>query len=244
MKLDFSFETQQGPRPYQEDRWFLAYVLDGYLAAVMDGHGGDKTSEYVKRRLEEVWVSFEQLPPIERIKETFKALHLFTQQERSGTTLSLAWFPDNEERVYTAVLGDSLILVKSYSGEVYTSVEHNVRSNPKSEAEVREKGGFVRGGYAMMHFSGDGLQMSRALGDANLAPILTREPDLADYPLGKGSFVLLGTDGCFDPGHGDEDAVGKVVKMVEEGATAKEVVSHAIDKGVYDNATAILVRVG
>lgn len=243
MKFDFTFDSQKGPRPYQEDRLFIAYLLDGYLLAVMDGHGGDMAVSIVRENLERTWLAFEGEKPVERIKKTFNQLHTLTKDILSGSTLSLAWLPDNEERVYVAVLGDSPVLVKSYDGTVYVSAEHNVRSNPAEAQAVKDRGGWVSGGYAGVKLDGPGLQMSRALGDSELDRILNREPEITDYPLGKRSFVMLGTDGCFDPGHSDKSEVDDVIAMLENNAKAGDIVDRAIYERVFDNVTAIVARV-
>jgi serine/threonine protein phosphatase PrpC len=242
MKFDISTATVKGPRPYQEDRFFAVYLLDGYLLAVADGHGGSATAELVVKQLEQIWLAHNTLHSEERIKTVFAELNSLTEGMRAGTTLSLFWLPDSEEKVYVGVLGDSPVIVKDAFNNIHISAEHNVRSNPKEAQAVKSRGGFVSEGYAFATFDGGGLQMSRALGDSELASILNREPEITQFSLGKESFVVVGSDGCFDPGHGTKDMLVEVITKVEAGAGAEWIVENSLKHNIYDNATAIVVR--
>ena len=86
--------------------------------------------------------------------------------------------------------------------------------------------------------------MSRALGDADLDKVLSREPGVYSEPLGPDSWVLLATDGVFDPAHegayGPRDAAEQISAQL---ITAQVIVNDAVNRRTGDNATAILVRV-
>lgn len=43
--------------------------------------------------------------------------------------------------------------------------------------------------------------MGRALGDTHLSKVLSRVPDIYEVKLGAQSFVIVATDGAFDPSH-------------------------------------------
>ncbi len=133
------------------------------------------------------------------------------------------------------------------NGQYWHSPEHNVRSNPAEVKRINTVGGYVHNGYAFSgkgSFSSGGLQLSRALGDRDFADILSREPEIFEVPLGVGSFVLVGTDGLFDPGHESSRASSDIIALVEKGATAGNLVHQAtVAKPTGDNVTALLLRV-
>ncbi len=95
----------------------------------------------------------------------------------------------------------------------------------------------------MADYYGSGLQMTRALGDATLSKVLDRTPEVSVRLLGAGSFVLVATDGAFDPGHNNTNgAIDEVVNLIESGNEAQEIVDRALEIPTRDNVTALLVR--
>lgn len=248
MKLTITSATAKGLRSYQEDRFVATYILDGYFMAVMDGHGGDGVAEMVAKVIEEAWnkSAESQITPEERLKALFAEMHTLTSQYNDGSTLSVVWVPDSKDvpKAYVAVLGDSPVVIRGTDG-INISPEHNVRSNEVEAQVVKDRGGWVSDGYAIASFYGPGLQMSRALGDARLASILSRDPDVYSVDLTPNSFILVATDGVFDPGHQETHAaIDEIALMIADGREASDIVKRAVDKRTGDNATAILARIG
>jgi serine/threonine protein phosphatase PrpC len=85
--------------------------------------------------------------------------------------------------------------------------------------------------------------MARALGDSHLKGVLSTEPEIDTIPIVGHGFILVATDGLFDPAH---RAFGKslewVFSLVADGADAQFLVGDAIRRQTHDNATAILAR--
>ena len=104
-------------------------------------------------------------------------------------------------------------------------------------------GGYVyprqadRGGYSW-HIAGPGLQMTRALGDAELDSVLDRTPDVYSVPLGD--FVLVASDGLFDPAHAVSvnDTEMQLAMTVDVGGNATDIVGSV--RQPKDNITAVL----
>jgi serine/threonine protein phosphatase PrpC len=163
---------------------------------------------------------------------------------RAGSTASLVFIPKDESRVDVAVLGDSPVLVSRPDGSIWVSPEHNIRTNEAEADAAIKRGGFVHSGYLFASYDGDGLQMSRALGDYELDRVLSREPEVFSHVLGKDSWVLVCSDGAVDPGHGAAQAnIDTIVRMIEdEDADAQDIVDRALAAKTGDNVTAILVR--
>jgi serine/threonine protein phosphatase PrpC len=140
-------------------------------------------------------------------------------------------------------MGDSPILIKDKDGKINISPDHNIRTNDAERRAAEDRGGFCDGGYLFASFDGMGLQMARALGDSHLNKVLSRLPDVYAVEINENSFVLVGTDGLFDPGHWNfKVEADAVVKLIDEGADAAALVTRAVNIPTGDNVTAILAR--
>ena len=86
--------------------------------------------------------------------------------------------------------------------------------------------------------------MTRAFGDADMDSALLREPEVFELPIGKDSFVLVGTDGLFDPSHQSSESAKEIAALADIATNeAKNLVSYSVQKPTGDNVTAILVRI-
>jgi protein phosphatase 1K len=246
MKFEMTHATEKGKRPYQEDRSVVYWVPDeGYLLAVFDGHGGSECADHCAKVLIELWhrtykwdhiTSHESL-----ISAVFHTLNDGTENMGPGCAASIAFIPKDGTSVIVGVLGDAPVLIKQANGELWLAPEHNVRTNRAEADAAIKRGGFVQSGYLFVRQSGQGLQMSRALGDRFLGTVLNREPEIFRLPLGVGSWVLVGTDGLFDPSHATQPGE-TIAAAIEAGHDANQLVQNALNVPTYDNVTAILVK--
>jgi serine/threonine protein phosphatase PrpC len=164
-----------------------------------------------------------------------------TQNHYCGSTASLVLIDKDQKFAYVAILGDSPVIIKDAEENIWIAPEHNVRSN-KAEADAAIKDGkaFISDGYLFDRSKGrdsTGLQMSRALGDRSLDNILNRTPEVFEIELNKNSWILCASDGLTDPGHSSSNFDNIIAKIST--ATARSLTKEA---GIYDNATAILVK--
>ena len=240
-----SFATIRGHREYQEDRYFTVSLPGGTLMAVMDGHGGDETAEYVKKHLPGIWVDiFSEGSPAGQntVKQTMlKAVAKINEETKcmdAGATLSMVFIPYSEDIAYIAILGDSPVIVQTQDGTLHLSPDHKVRSNATEYDAAQARGAYVYGGYMSMRFHGAGIQMTRVLGDAELDPIINREPEVYSMPLGD--FLIVGTDGLLDPSHAADPKkqCQRFAEMVKSGFDATGIVNSV--QPPIDNITAIL----
>lgn len=238
--------THKGQRYYQEDRLFKATMEQGTLLAVFDGHGGPNTSHYASEEFASLFVDEigeEGATPRTAIENAIQKLAIATNSFNNGSTLSAVFIPANGDTVTWAVLGDSPIIVKDAEGKMFFAPEHNVRTNEAEAEAARKRGGYIADGYLFASWHGDGLQMGRALGDVHLEKVLSRVPDIGEVKINKDSFVIVATDGAFDPGHYEfKKAAEAVIKIVEEGGEAQAIVDHAVKIKTGDNVTAIVAR--
>jgi serine/threonine protein phosphatase PrpC len=144
--------------------------------------------------------------------------------------------------VYTAVLGDSPILIKTET-LVWSGPDHNVRTNPAEREAAEARGGYCDGAYLFRNMHSQGLQMARALGDSHLRGVISTEPEINEVPIVGSGFILVATDGLFDPAHRKfEESKRQVLALIKDGADAQFLVGDAIRRQTHDNATAILAR--
>jgi len=246
MKIkEITYASEQGTRDHQEDRYFVSYPACGVLLAVFDGHGGHDTSEYCEREFAGAFIRAMEMAkdPTKAFEESFKVMSSVLRQFYAGSTASLVFIPENENRAYTAVVGDSPIIVGRTDSSKWYGPDHNVRTNPKEAEAAQSRGGFLSGGYVFKNFSGQGLQMTRALGDYSLSPVVSSEPEINTVGLMPGDYILVATDGLFDPSHKDFLATARgVTDQIEAGGMAQQLVDYALSVPTRDNVTAILAR--
>jgi serine/threonine protein phosphatase PrpC len=246
MQFEMTQASAKGHRSYQEDRSVVYWVPEeGYLLATFDGHGGEECADYCAKRLISLYheirnslliVNYENL-----MRAIFHYLHDETEHMGPGCAASIAFIPANGYETIVGVLGDAPVLIRKADGEIWLSPEHNVRTNPAEVDAAIARGGYVQSGYLFVRLSGSGLQMTRALGDRFLGTVLNREPEVFRLPTGPGSFVLVGTDGLFDPSHATHPS-DKIAQNIIDGASAQQLVDNALAVPTGDNVTAILVK--
>lgn len=244
MKAAVTSHTDIGARGYQEDRFVVHEFDEGYLLAIMDGHGGERVAQFIKDNLLKIFSeTAKESSYFDRLQETFSKLSLATRNMHSGSTLSLVFIPNDEKRAYVAVLGDSPIVIRSRESEIFVSPEHNARSNPEERIAAEARGAVFSEGYLWTKDMRAGSQMSRALGDLELDSFLNREPQIFTVDLNIKSFVLVASDGLFDPAHEEtEIQIERLIKMIEEDLDAEELVEDALTRKTGDNVTAIVIK--
>ncbi len=249
--MNITMATRIGKRTSQEDR-FLVYRQPnkGVLLAVMDGHGGDAVASLVRENIKRLWHGRSTFPDGKYpehalahigccLSEMVRILNL-----RGGSTLSIVWIPRSRHYVSVAVLGDSPVIVRNAKGNLWVSPEHNVRANHKEREEAEKRGGVVKsifGGEYLMSPTDIGLQLTRSVGDWEMGNVVNRCPETARIPL-FGGIVVLCTDGITSSGRGESLSPELILTLAEEGG-AEALVKNSEQRGVRDNATAIVVKV-
>lgn len=241
--------SKQGRRSYQEDRFFTKFVEfkkdRGHFLAVMDGHGGERVAQFCRDQLaseiSKVKNTKEKVG-LNEIRAIFESLNKQTFEMESGSTLSLAFISYARNRVYVGVLGDSPVVIKDAKGLINIGPEHNARTNMKEREAAIQRGACYSGGYISEHPSYGGLQLTRSLGDNEYKNILGRVPEVYSLKIGSGSFVAILSDGISDPGHKSPEPLKQVVSMLENGASASQLVDNALKMDTSDNVTAIVWR--
>jgi len=246
MKFEVSSATEKGKRPYQEDRLVIHETSEVYLLGVFDGHGGDEVADKCAVLMPKVFdavrsavlvANFENM-----VREVFHVLNAETKDCYAGTAASIVLLPKHGKEAIIGILGDAPVMLQKTDGDIWLSPEHNVRTNSAERAAAEGRGGTVHNGYLFATFSGGGLQMSRALGDRELGKVLDRTPEIFRVPVGAGGFILVASDGLFDPSH-EECPKDEISAKIKNGLDAQQLANDAVCKPTFDNVSAILVKI-
>ena len=235
-----TFAVKKGPRPYQEDRHYETYIPDRkwLLLTVMDGHGGEDVSEFCANNIFRT-MSLDDGKPEYRLSSLVANLNSATRLYEAGSTFSGVIISEELDTASVAILGDSPVVILDGKGQLHISPEHNVRTNVNERKAAEARGGHYSQGYIWHSREEGGLQMSRALGDAHLDGILSREPEI--YTIPNPVWVLVASDGLFDPSHKSTESLLKdIEKFAKKRATADVLMAWAKKRGLHDNATAVV----
>lgn len=257
--------TQQGERPYQEDRAVLLLTTqcshESYkkvsLAAVYDGHGGSAVAEILKEELHGKILS--HLSP-NKEEETF--VTVFRQMDDSlferpkvGLAGSCAIFSVLLDGVlFTAGLGDCEgVLVKVKGNLMSECIPLNTVHKGTTESErkrIEDLGGKVFFGRVFGN-----LAVARAFGDFKYKKQLQKEDFISSKPSvtrleldPSCLFVILASDGLWDVCN--HEKAGQLVTewilkdKVDAQAAANRLIVHAqSNPNCTDNITVIVLQI-
>ena len=240
-----SHAQAQGPREAQED--YLVHVPftnsrgeRGYLLGVMDGHGGGEVAKYCAETIPTLF-DHEATDIWQELKNVVAQLDARTRLTRPGSTLSLAYVNETLSTVTTVVLGDSPIIVVDDKGTAHWSEEHNVRTNLHERKAAIMRGAIYLDGYIQVTEDGDGLQVSRALGDRTLSAILDRTPAVRNYCINSSSLIIVGSDGLLGPDHKDpDDEILRALLATATSGDAAAVLRWREEQELEDNTSVIM----
>lgn len=241
--MNITSATDVGQRPYQEDQLVIQQDDTGLFVAIFDGHGGHQVSVPAAACVYDLWNEITGHPEY-RLLELFKQLSSKFQQFNAGSTASVAYIPRSQNNVYCAVLGDSpIVIYDKNNGRVNMSPAHNVTIHMQDRADLSEKGVIFQDPYYLSKDLRQYLQLTRSFGDSAFSGLIKTVPDIYTMPLANVSWILLASDGLFNPKHSPTNVYNNnIIKLINAGADASILVNYAIQVPTYDNASAILIK--
>jgi len=197
--------------PLLEDKDMWSYF------AVFDGHGGRDEVDYCQVHFHNVIA--EEL--LQREDSDHEATRIalgtaFTKIDmslkktgafKSGCTATVVLaHRSNDGRItlFVANVGDSRALLLGDGRARRASTDHRAREHAEAE-RVRLNGGFVVNGRV-----GGALCLSRALGDHDLKPGVSCEPDISIHDVDGARILIIASDGLWD--YVAEDEVQEIVE--------------------------------
>lgn len=191
-KLIVAAATARGLRERQED---ALVILPQACVAVFDGHGGTEAALRAASALS----AARARDGIEGMVETMRALDAATRSCVSGSTATVVCIDARADAIVVGNLGDSHCMLCSPRATQRLTVAHDP-ADPRELRRIRQSNGHVLGGRVM-----GVLNMSRALGDAELQPFgLSAEPSLCRVRnvrasmAGKEAMLVLASDGVWN----------------------------------------------
>lgn len=214
--LQFNEDVRQGIRPSMEDAHFHA----GRVWGIFDGHGDE--GEIAAMASHEIQTELPRLlkeRPHEmknNFKEIFRSIH--EKITRSGGATALVCYVDALNRLITACLGDSKVVVVRKIGDKFYWIPVTREKNwshPKeaarAEAAIGDSQIFQQWSQIqnpkLLYFPpiGVGVNVSRSLGDKDKVyegrSAISQTPDVTLFQLQEGDLIISGCDGLWDFAH-------------------------------------------
>lgn len=214
------------------------------LLAVLDGHGGPAAADFVCKSLPHAVSAIANRADVSNAADTLKATFpaisdafIASGNMTSGCTALVGLLCENQ--VVIANAGDCRALLYAGGRCEQLTVDH-VASNDSERAAAEARGGLtsqVAGKWRV-----NGLEVTRALGDARCRPGVSSDPDIITFQIEPHHFfMVLACDGIFDVLSNDE--VARLVLTTAKDATmcARRILSEAFTKGSKDNLTVMVV---
>ena len=226
-------------RETMEDRVATGQAADGFVVAVFDGHGGWEVADRAAARAIKLVeaAAAQDLALDAMLAEVFAGLD--SRAARCGSTATLLFARGNDLAV--AWVGDSrAVLVKSGGFEVLTP-DHRI-DRMDERRRVLAAGGVIEPPYAVDPHSGQGLMVTRALGDHALHRIgIIAVPEIVTKTLANGDIgFVVATDGLWDVVSSGEAAM--VCRGAEPQAAADQLVGLVTDRAGADNVSVVVAR--
>ncbi|KAH7658356.1 Protein-serine/threonine phosphatase protein [Dioscorea alata] len=248
-----------GRRETMEDTHFLLPQMcnekDIHAFGIFDGHRGSAAAEFSAHALpgflQELGYTSS---PSEALIEAFIRTDIAFRNElvlhsNSKRILHKDWHPGCtavaalvlRDKLYVANAGDCRTILCRSGHPVPLSKDH-VASCPDERARVIKQGMDVRWQMDTWRVGQAALQVTRSIGDDDLKPAVTAEPEITETSLSPDDeFLVMASDGLWDV-LSNEDVISIIKDTVKEpGMCSKRLATEAAERGSKDNITVIVV---
>lgn len=189
-----------GERSEQQDAAAWEERDGGVIAVVCDGHGvhGAIASATAVEIIMDSLKEHDEIDA-EMLLDVFRDAHedLAMRTPHSGATATVV--VRKETRLLIAYVGDSEARAVRRDGSLHTlTIPHRLKTHSNEYARLERMGAATSGEY-VLNDEKEGLQMTRALGDSEFDPFVLHEPEIVEYDFSDDRFLLIGSDGFWDP---------------------------------------------
>ncbi|GAA0179820.1 hypothetical protein Leryth_006601 [Lithospermum erythrorhizon] len=253
-----SFSTC-GRRETMEDTHFLMPQMcnkkEIHLFGVFDGHRGAAAAEYSVKVLPGILQSLGSLySPSSALVEAFLQTDVAFRNEldshrrpkgvikkdfHPGCTAIAALIVQN--KLYVASAGDCRTILCRAGCPIALSRDH-IASRVDERERILSAGGEVQWQVDTWRVGPAALQVTRSIGDDDLKPAVTAEPEITNTEISiDDEYLVMATDGLWDV-LSDEDVVSIIRDTVKDpGMCSKRLATEAAARGSNDNITVIVV---
>lgn len=248
-----------GRRETMEDTHFLMPYMcnekDVHVFGIFDGHRGAAAAEFSAKALPahlkglgssrspagalmEAFVKTDEAFRSEL--DTHRKSKRITQKDwHPGCTAAVALIVRN--KLFVANAGDCRTII-SRSGFPFALSRDHIASCLEERERVVSVGGQVKWQVDTWRVGPAALQVTRSIGDDDLKPAVTSEPEITETELlAKDEFLVMASDGLWDV-VSNEEVVSIIRDTVKEPAMcSKRLATEAAERGSKDNITVIVV---
>ncbi|MED6210526.1 hypothetical protein PIB30_064898 [Stylosanthes scabra] len=248
-----------GRRETMEDTHFIlphfCDVKDLYAFGIFDGHRGAAAAEFSSRAVPAFLQSLDFMgSPANALVEAFLRTDSAFRKEldtyrKSGRCVQKDWHPGCtaitalivRNKLFVSNLGDCQAILCRAGNPIALSKDHVASCLQERERVIRH-GGHVHWQVDTWRVGPPALQVTRSIGDDDLKPAVTAEPEITETILSaEDEFLVMGSDGLWDVMSGEE-----VIKIIREtvkegGMCSKRLATEAVGRGSRDNITVIVV---
>ncbi|XP_017258052.1 protein kinase and PP2C-like domain-containing protein isoform X2 [Daucus carota subsp. sativus] len=253
-----SFATT-GRRETMEDTHFLMPYLcnnkDIYMFGIFDGHRGAAAAEFSARALPGLLQTLGSTnsPDVALVKAFMEADLAFRNEldfrRKSKELKQKDWHPGCtavvalivRDKLYVANAGDCRTIL-CRAGHSYALSRDHVASIPEERERVISSGGEVKWQVDTWRVGPAALQVTRSIGDDDLKPAVTAEPEITETLLSaEDEYLVMASDGLWDV-MSNAEVVSLIKDTVKEpGMCSKRLATEAAARGSKDNITVIVI---
>ncbi|KAL2895799.1 Protein kinase and PP2C-like domain-containing protein [Bienertia sinuspersici] len=248
-----------GQRETMEDTHFLIpWTFDHkdiYLFGVFDGHRGAAAAEFSVQSLPKLLQSFHfsGISPAESLVRAFVETDIafrstLDSHRKSKGLIKKDWHPGCtaiaaflvKDKLYVANAGDCRAILCRAGHAVALSRDH-VASCLEERDRIMKDGGVVKWQLDTWRVGAAALQVTRSIGDDDLKPAVTAEPEITETCLTTEYEYLMASDGLWDV-MSNQEVVSIIRDTVKEPSMcSKRLATEAAQRGSKDNITVIVV---
>ncbi|GMI84671.1 VITAMIN C DEFECTIVE 3 [Hibiscus trionum] len=248
-----------GRRESMEDTHFLMPFLcnekDVHAFGIFDGHRGGAAAEFSVQALPEFLKTLgSTCSPADALVEAFVKTDVafrdeLDSQKKSRRVIQKDWHPGCtaaaslivRNKLFVANAGDCRTILCRRGCPLALSRDH-VASCPEERNRVVSAGGEVKWQVDTWRVGRAALQVTRSIGDDDLKPAVTAEPEITETVLSaEDEFLVMASDGLWDV-VSDTEVITIVRDTVKEPAMcSKRLATEAVERGSKDNVTVIVV---
>ncbi|KAF7819164.1 protein kinase and PP2C-like domain-containing protein isoform X1 [Senna tora] len=249
-----------GRRETMEDTHFILPSLcnekDIHAFGIFDGHRGAAAAEFSARAVPGFLQTLGSMgsSPASALVEAFVKTDIAFREEldsyrKSKRVTQKDWHPGCtavtslvvRNKLFVANIGDCRTILCRSGYPIALSKDH-VASCPEERERVVRDGGQVNWQVDTWRVGLPALQVTRSIGDDDLKPAVTAEPEITETTLSADDeFLVMASDGLWDV-ISNREVISIVKDTVKEaGMCSKRLATEAVERGSKDNVTVIVV---
>jgi serine/threonine protein phosphatase PrpC len=248
-----------GRRETMEDTHFMLPHMseekDVYAFGIFDGHRGSAAAEFSVGAVPGFLKQLGQdTSPTDALAEAFVRTDIAFREElivhqKSKRIVKKDWHPGCTavtalivgNKLFVANAGDCRAIL-SRAGKPFPMTRDHVASCPKERERVIKEGTEVKWQMDTWRVGEAALQVTRSIGDDDLKPAVTAQPEIIETALSADDeFLVMASDGLWDV-ISNEDVLSIIKDTVKEpGMCSKRLATEAAERGSKDNITVIVV---